>query len=299
MNSIVYKNLDTVIKNLDIFKNKYSIIKPLKINTNRATYIAYDIINNKQKVLKFIVKNYVSDTLLSIYQFFMNNTHKNFIKINSINDYNIVIMLDMDYIKGYNMFDCFMNASKRVNYYNILFDMVFALDYIHKNNIIHGDIKPNNIIVNSLGTPVLIDYDLCRYINNSIKSKPFGTKIFMPPELINDNIYFKNSDIWCLGLSFVISMLYKYNSPITFGNIYSTYIYKSILYNFNDNKKNLMHIYGKLFINSISIMLVENYKSRVSSNELSEILKQSNYYIYKQNIKMKNENCNINKIKMT
>jgi serine/threonine protein kinase len=216
----------------------------------------------------------------------MKNEHKNFIKINSITHYNILTMIEMDYVEGYNLFEYFINTTTRKNCYNILFELVFALNYIHNNNIIHGDIKPNNIIIDSKGHPIILDYDLCKYINNNlIETNPFGTKIFMPPELINDNVYMKKSDIWSLGLSFTISILYKY---ITYDeNIFNYDTYK-LLYYFNANKEYLIKEHGKLFVNSINSMIAENYKIRVSSNTLTDILKQSNYYAHINNATLEN-----------
>lgn len=294
--NISYHNLDAVIRNLNIFNDTYKIISPIKINKNRAIYIVNDIKNNTKKVLKFIIKTYINDNLTYIYNFFLNNKNKNFIKINIIIDYDIFTILEMDYIEGCNMFDYFINISKRINCYNILFDIVFALNYLHSNNIIHGDIKPNNIIINNEGIPIIIDYDLCKYFNTeSIKSKPFGTQIFMSPELVQDNIFLNKSDIWSLGMSFIICILYKYKYITCIENIINIdddksmfHISRHIVNIFNINKNKLIDIYGKLFINSISIMLVENYIERVSSSTLSNILKQSNYYLYTQDTEIIN-----------
>lgn len=295
--NISYHNLDAVIRNLNIFNNKYQIISSIKINKNRATYIVNDLKNNVKKVLKFVVTTYIDNNLSYIYNFFLNNKHKNFIKINTIIECDIFTIFDMDYIEGINMYDYFMNISERINCYNILFDLVFALNYLHDNNIVHGDIKPNNIIIHNEGYPIIIDYDLCKQCDTEfVKSKPFGTKIFIAPELINNNIFLNKSDIWSLGISLIICILYKYKYITCIENIIISNedkslpnISKNIVNVFNINKEHLISIYGKLFINSISIMLIENYTDRISSESLSKILKQSNYYLYSRDTEIIND----------
>lgn len=44
-----------------------------------------------------------------------------------------------------------------------IWDMLSALDYMHKNDIIHGDIKPSNILTTEDGTHVIIDFESAIY----------------------------------------------------------------------------------------------------------------------------------------
>ena len=57
-----------------------------------------------------------------------------------------------------------------------------AFGSLHQMGWIHGDIKSNNILVDSEGNPHLIDFELARPIENTGKGKFFGTRSYAPPE---------------------------------------------------------------------------------------------------------------------
>ncbi len=83
--------------------------------------------------------------------------------------------------------------------YNIFTGMRGALTYIHAQGIIHGDVKPANIIVRPNRTGVV----LCDFGNASIDDLveyTGGTPCYIPPEAF----YAKRSphgDVWALGVT--------------------------------------------------------------------------------------------------
>lgn len=284
-----YNNLDLVVRKLDIFHDQYQIIKVLKINQKRAIYNTLDTFSNEIKVLKFILKSCVTNEQLQVYDFYMKCNHINFCKINQIFECGIFIVIVMDYIEGNTMCKYFDNAHHRHNYYRILFDLIFALHHIHVNGLIHGDIKPNNIIIRTNGVPVLIDYDLGKFVDNGdqVSANIFGTKFFMPPELISHKKFSTKSDIWSLGMSLYICIMRNYvpNMSQCFASAISQTTADithtppvNTLKIIKPYKKKLKKHYGKLFVNILNIMLVENHKKRPSSKTLSHILYKSRYY---------------------
>ncbi|KAM9896456.1 hypothetical protein OXX79_007464 [Metschnikowia pulcherrima] len=89
--------------------------------------------------------------------------------------------------------------------------VVSAIYYLHKQGIIHRDIKDENIIVNEVGVVKLIDFGSAGYV----KSGPFdvfvGTVDYASPEVLRGEKYDgKPQDIWALGILLYI-MLYKEN----------------------------------------------------------------------------------------
>ena len=59
-----------------------------------------------------------------------------------------------------------------------------ALRYLHKNNIIHGDVKPSNILVSDSDNVLLADFDHARIIPDGqyLANKWTGTPGFIGPE---------------------------------------------------------------------------------------------------------------------
>jgi serine/threonine protein kinase len=78
--------------------------------------------------------------------------------------------------------------------------------------VLHGDIKPRNVIVRPDGSPVLIDFmmiDVNRFINPPLTIREcetgcYGTPGFMAPEQERDGIVTVRSDIFSLGKTFTL-----------------------------------------------------------------------------------------------
>ncbi|CAD8087120.1 unnamed protein product [Paramecium sonneborni] len=97
----------------------------------------------------------------------------------------------------------------------IIQQMLNAIRYIHQNNIIHYDIKPQNILFHQ-NEIKLSDFGLCKVVDNDkskteLTSQGVGTYWYLPPECFHIGEQLPNIsnkvDIWSLGVIFY-EMLY-------------------------------------------------------------------------------------------
>jgi eukaryotic-like serine/threonine-protein kinase len=87
---------------------------------------------------------------------------------------------------------------------NLLDKILEILMFIHDKNVIHRDIKPDNIMRRNNGELVLIDFGSVKIINlENCPHKPdteIYTLVYAPPEQIKGKVQF-NSDIYALGIT--------------------------------------------------------------------------------------------------
>jgi mitogen-activated protein kinase kinase len=77
-----------------------------------------------------------------------------------------------------------------------------GLTYLYtKHHIMHRDVKPSNILVNSRGFIKLCDFGVSGELVNSIADTFVGTSTYMAPERIQGEKYTVKSDVWSFGLS--------------------------------------------------------------------------------------------------
>ena len=131
----------------------------------------------------------------------------------------------------------------------------FAIQYLHKNNILHRDIKSANIFIDKNNNVKLGDFGVVKvmYYHMLYAYTQVGTPYYMSPEIYKCERYTTKSDMWSLGCvlyelmaltqPFVAPSLYELKCKI-FSGRYSSYNLGQYSVDLKIILKDLLNIYS-------------------------------------------------------
>jgi serine/threonine protein kinase len=89
----------------------------------------------------------------------------------------------------------------------IIFQIGLALDHVHRNGLIHFDVKPANIMVSVDDKCKRIDFGIAEVPDAPIRDKcrlSTGTTTFMSPELSEQGVCSVKCDVWSFGVTLLL-----------------------------------------------------------------------------------------------
>ena len=78
--------------------------------------------------------------------------------------------------------------------------LILSLEYIHENNVIHRDVKPENLVYDEKGYVRLTDFGIAKIKNEENSSETSGTPGYMAPEVLLGENHSFTVDFYAIGV---------------------------------------------------------------------------------------------------
>ncbi|KAJ7755571.1 kinase-like domain-containing protein [Mycena metata] len=106
-----------------------------------------------------------------------------------------------------NIFKYLKKRPFNMNRLSFVLDVALGVEYLHANNVVHGDLKSANILVTSSGRACIADFGLSyitnpmtfRFTHATLEHGRGGTLHYQAPELFQDEMNHFGSDIYAFG----------------------------------------------------------------------------------------------------
>jgi len=158
--------------------------------------------------------------------------HPNIVNVFDVGDNSDELYISMEFVEGKPLTEIIRSENYTFNleyFKNISSQICSGLDYAHSHNIVHRDIKPDNIMVTNSDAVKIMDFGLAKQTDASSamtqEGVAMGTAQYMSPEQIRGEDIDLRTDIYALGC-----MMYEIvtkNPPFNSTNL-NALIYKHL-----------------------------------------------------------------------
>jgi len=198
-------------KNVNISLNDFHFVTVLGRGSFGKVMLAEEKKTKKYYAIKMIKKQYLVEkddlnsmmTEKSVFITVSSENHPFLVNLHSCFSITSRIYFVMDYAQGGDLIYHIRQSNfntKRAKFY--LCEVLLALEFLHKKNIIYRDLKLDNILLTDEGHIKIADYGLCKLdMDVSTTTNTFcGTPEFMAPEILKGYEYTRSVDWWTFGI---------------------------------------------------------------------------------------------------
>lgn len=196
----------------EVLGNRYELMEKIGEGGMAIVYKARDNKLSRLVAVKILKKEFANNKDIS------DKFKKEATAVANFSDANIVNVLDvgheeeedidyfvMEYVNGKTLKDLIISSGK-LNYttaISIAIQIAKALECAHKNNIIHRDVKPQNILVTENGLVKVTDFGIAKSSTSATITNTttiMGSAHYLSPEQAKGAFVDSRSDIYSLGI---------------------------------------------------------------------------------------------------
>lgn len=191
---------------------RYMLVSPIGEGGMADVYLAIDTILNREVAVK-ILRGELSKDPVTLLRFqreanaVSKLNHPNVVDVYDVGEFDGRHYIIMEYIRGRTLKQLISQrgALHKEEAVNIMIQLTSAVEHAHENNIIHRDIKPQNVLVKDDGTVKITDFGIALAhdtVQLTQSDAVLGSAHYLAPETTRGETPTNQVDIYALGIVF-------------------------------------------------------------------------------------------------
>ena len=180
----------------------YKAFDPMHHRFLAIKILPNDFLTSKEKRVRFM-REIKAATVLS---------HKALASLYEVGETDGTPYIAMEYVNGYSykkIIRKYKDGLEIRRFYKLMLPVLSGIAYAHEEGLVHRDLKPDNLKVNKMGQPKVLDFGLVKFMDKhssgsesyeTMAGMVLGSAGYMSPEQAQGEALDARSDIFSLGI---------------------------------------------------------------------------------------------------